>query len=446
MIGNGSRLLDPEGRDWAAGRDGLRGTVLLGLLVVVVVFGGLASWSAIAQIDGAVMAPGVVAVESERKSVQHLEGGIVGDILVEEGDLVRAGQPLITLDDTTPSAELGLLDGQICELSARYARLAAERDGTAAVPFPEKLLARAEEQSVADLLKGQTALFETRRARLETEVDLLRERQDQLRSEVDGLGQQAAAVQRQIGLIAEEGRVADGLFAKGLITSQRVNQLSRDLEEKKAEAAALAAAIAGKTGAISETELEVVRLQRGFQEEVAGELREVEAELNALEERLITAEDRQARTRITAPRDGLVMNLEVHNSGQVITPGETVMEIVPADDALVVKARVRPVDIDKVVVGAPALLRLSAFNQRTTPRLQARVTRVSADQIEAGPDQPPYYLAVLEIPAEAIARLEGLELLPGMPAEVFIRTGERRALSFLTKPLTDNLRRAFRED
>lgn len=440
------RATSAQRRDWAAERDGLRGTILLGLAVVAFVLGGLASWSAIAQIDGAVVAPGIVAVESDRKSVQHLEGGIVGEILVEEGDAVRAGEPLITLDDTTARAELALVDGQICELSARYARLAAERDGAPDIQFPKDLLDRAGEQSIADLLDGQRNMFATRKARIETEIDLLHERQEQLRAEVAGLKQQAITVDRQIGIIADENTVAEGLFEKGLVTRARVSQLSRDLEEKKGEAAALTAAIAAKTGTISESELEIVRLRRGFQEEVATELREVEAELNALNEHRLTAEDRQARTQITAPRDGRVLNLEVHNAGQVISPGETVMEIVPANDQLVVKARIRPVDIDKVLVGAPAELRFTAFNQRTTPHLHGRVTRVSADQIETDADRGPYYLAVVTIPADDVAKLGGLKLMPGMPAEVFIRTGQRRALSFLLKPLNDSLQRAFRED
>ncbi|MCG8544781.1 MAG: HlyD family type I secretion periplasmic adaptor subunit, partial [Alphaproteobacteria bacterium] len=403
-------------------------------------------WAALAHVDGAVVAAGQVTVESNRKSVQHFEGGIVRDILVVEGDAVHAGDTLVLLDDTTARAEFALLDAQICEALARLARLMAERDRSGTVTFPDELLKRVHDQKVDDLMKGQLAMFDARRARFETEVDLLRERRTQLQDEIGGLESQRKAVQRQIDIIVRELRTAKTLLAKKLTSAVRVNRLSRDVEEKRGEAAELSADIASTTGRASETELEIVRLERGFQEEVAAELRTVGAELNTLTERRIAANDRLRRTQITAPRQGVVLNLQVHNVGHVIAPGEKIMEIVPANDQLVVKAQIRPEDIDRVVAGASAELVLSAFNRRTTPRLYSRVVRVSPDQIEGRTGEPPHYAAILKISKEQAVRLGDLELLPGMPVEVYIRTGQRAVLSFILKPLTDYLKRAFREE
>jgi len=442
----GGNLVKVNPRDWAPARDGVNDSVFLGIAVVVIVLLGLGGWAVVARIDGAVVAAGQLAVEGNRKTVQHYEGGIVKEIRVAEGDTVRAGDTLVVLDDTVPRAELALLEKQIFELLARGARLVAERDGAAAIPFPEGLLQRAHAPAIAELLAGQKAVFETRRTRLKTEVALLRERQAQLREEIAGLGGQRKAVAQQISIIGKELRTAKALLAKGLTHAMRVNRLARDAEEKRGEAAALAAQVAAATGKNNETDLEILRLRQRLQEEVAGELRAVEAELNALSERRLTSADRLRRTRIAAPRGGIVLNLAVHNVGQVLSSGERLMEIVPANDQLVVKAHIRPEDVDKVKVGAPAELMLSAFNRRTTPRLWSRVAHVSPDQMESRPGEMPHFQAVLTIPPEQAARLGDLTLMPGMPVEVFIRTGERVVLSYFLKPLTDRMNRAFRED
>lgn len=439
-------LVPAEHRDWSSGRDGLRDTIFLGAAVVAVALFGLGGWAAVAHIDGAIVAPGYISVESNRKSVQHLEGGIVRNILVRDGDMVHAGDTLIVLEDTAARAQYAQLETQICELLARFARLTAERKGAPAVVFPDELMHRVNDATVADLMKGQKAVFETRKVRLETEAALLMERKMQFRDEIASLEKQRGAVERQIALIGKELETARKLLAKKLTNSVRVNRLSRDLEEKRGEAAELTADIAAKTGQRKETELEILRLKRGFQEEVAVELRAVEAELNVLSERRVAAEDRLQRTRVTAPRNGVVLNLQVHNAGHVVAPGENIMEIVPANDELVVKARIQPQDIDRVVAEAPAELVLSAFNRRTTPRLRSRVSRVSPDQVDGEGSDMPHFIAVLHIPKEEAARLGDLQLMPGMPVEVFIRTGERPVLSFILKPLTDNLQRAFREE
>ncbi len=433
-------------RAWVSERDGLRATIRVGVAVVAIVLVGLGGWATIAHIEGAVVAPGHIAVETNRKLVQHYEGGIVRDILVAEGDSVHAGDPVILLDDTAARAEYGLLDAQICELLARVARLMAERDSSSDIVFPDELLKRLHNQKVKDLIKGQLAVFETRRARLETEVALLSERQKQLQDEIGGLEHQRAAVQRQITLITTELEAAEALLAKQLTNTARVNRLMRDIEEKQGEAAELAAEIASRNGKRSEAALEVVRLERSFQEEIAAELRIAEAELNALTERRIAANDRLRRTQISAPRQGVVLNLGVHNVGHVISPGETIMEIVPADDGLVVKALIRPEEIDRIVAGAHAELVMSAFNRRTTPRLSTSVTQVSADQVGGQDGELPHYVATLDIPKEQAARLGDLKLVPGMPVEVYIGTGDRPVLSYILQPLSDYLHRAFREE
>ena len=426
--------------------DGMQNRIAVGFGVITLVFGTLGVWSSTATLDGAVVAAGTVQVEAARKKVQHLEGGIVREIRVREGDAVAEGDVLIRLDDTAVGASLRLVQGQSAELAIRRYRLLAERDGADEFGLPRAIVVRAGDRGLADIISGQRALFDVRRANRLLEIDLLRQQQTQLRAQIEGLQKQEESKIKQIEFYEDELQGLRMLFSKGLTPKGRLLALERDAERGRGEMAALAASIAGAETKLKEVELGIVRLTQTFHEKVAEELRTVEAELNSFTERLVGVEDQTQRTEIRAPRRGRVLNLAVHNAGGVIKPGETLMEIVPEDDTLVIGARVAPQDVDKVVPRAPATVRLSAFNQRTTPELTGEVQRISADLVSDAASGQAFYQAIIEVPPHEAERLHGLTLVPGMPAEVFIRTGARTPLAYLLKPLTDSFARALRED
>jgi HlyD family type I secretion membrane fusion protein len=425
--------------------DGMQRRINVGLSVIALVFGGFGLWSVLFTLDGAVVAQGVVQVEAARKKVQHLEGGIVKEVRIRDGDAVAEGDVLIRLDDTSTGASLRLLQGQSAEVAVRRYRLLAERDGTAELVLPQTV-AVSTDRALSDIVSGQRALFEARRSSRLLEVDLLRQQQEQLRSQIEGLQKQAASKVKQIQYFDDELEGLRTLFSQGLTPKSRLLALERDAERGRGEMAALAANISGAKTKMQEIELSILRINRTFHEKVAEELRTVEAELNTFTERLVSVEDQTQRTEIRAPRGGRILNLAVHNKGSVIKPGETIMEIVPDNDTLVIGARIAPQDIDKVVPRAPAVVRLSAFNQRTTPELFGEVQRVSADLVADATNGPAAYQAIIEVPSSEAERLQGLALVPGMPAEVFIRTGGRTPLAYLLQPLSDSQTRAPRED
>jgi HlyD family secretion protein len=425
--------------------DGMQRRITAGFWVIAVVFGGMGLWSVTFTLDGAVVAQGVVQVEAARKKVQHLEGGIVKEIRVRDGDTVAEGDILIRLDDTSAGANLRLLQGQSAELAVRRYRLLAERDGATEFALPQAAAVRAD-RALADIVSGQRALFDARRSSRLLEIDLLRQQQMQLKSQIEGLQKQEASKVKQIKYYDDELEGLRTLFAQGLTPKSRLLALEREAERGRGEVAALAASIAGAETKLHEIALSIHRINQTFHEKITEELRAVEAELNTFSQKLVSVEDQTQRTEIRAPRRGRVLNLAVHNAGSVIRPGETIMEIVPDDDTLVIGARVAPQDVDKVAPRATATVRLSAFNQRTTPELFGEVQRVSADLVPDAAGGPPGYQAVIEIPLREAERLQGLALVPGMPAEVFIRTSGRTPLSYLLKPLTDSFTRALRED
>ena len=360
--------------------DGMRARIKLGIWVIALIFGGMGLWSVTFTIDGAVVATGVVQVEAARKKVQHLEGGIVKEVRVRDGDAVAEGDVLIRLDDTSTGANLRLVQGQSAELAVRRYRLLAERDGAAEFTLPEAAAARSD-RAFVDIVSGQRALFDARRSSRVLEVDLLRKQQLQLRAQIDGFQKQEESKVKQINFFDDELEGLRTLFTQGLTPKSRLLGLEREAERGRGEMAALAAGISGAETKLQEIELAIHKITQTFHEKVTEELRTVEAELNTFSEKLVSVEDQTQRTEIRAPRRGRVLNLAVHNAGSVIRPGETIMEIVPEDDTLVIGARVAPQDIDKVAARAPAIVRFSAFNQRTTPELFGEVQRVSADLV-----------------------------------------------------------------
>ncbi|HEY9215611.1 MAG TPA: HlyD family type I secretion periplasmic adaptor subunit [Ancylobacter sp.] len=426
--------------------DGVDRHLWLGLAVVAFLVIGCGGWAATAALNGAVVASGTLMVESHVKRVQHQEGGVVGQIQVRDGARVEAGDLVLRLDDTVTRANMMVVDTQLVELAARRARLEAERDGRPELAYGADLLARGAEDNVARALDGEIRHFASRQEARDGQIAQLRARMQQLADEGIGIEAQIAAKTSELGYIAEEIVGAVELHGKGLMPVTRLRSLQREQARIEGERGQLQAELARSKGRISETELQVLQIDQDTQSEVIKELREVEAKWAELQERLIAARDKMARIDLHAPIAGMVHQLAVHTVGGVIAPGETVMLIVPENDRLVVEIHVNPADIDQVTIGQPAMVRLAAFSQKTTPEVKGTVARISADLTKDEKAGTSFYVAQVALPPEELEQLKGLELVPGMPAEVYLQTGQRTALSYLVKPLGDQIARAMREE
>lgn len=424
----------------------LKPVIFVGGCLIVLLFGGFGSWAAIASIAGAVVASGVVTVDSNRKTVQHLEGGIVSELLVRDGDEVQKGQLLVRLDDTRASANLGIIASQLDTFEARLSRLLAESNSSVKILFSEGLLLRRDDKAVQDILERQEALFQARQASLKGQVSLLEQRIAQFKEQIRGLEAQEKSKAKQRELLVQELTGIRKLYEKGHAPITRVLELERAAEAMKGERGHHIASIAQAEKGIGETELEILQIQKTFREEVEAELIDVQSEVFNLQEQKVAALDEHNRIEVRAPRAGKVVGMNVHTVGGVVSAGQAILDIVPKEDKLIVEARVEPQHVDKVLIGLSANVRLSAFDMRTTPEVTGHVIAVSADRFTDEATGLSYYLARVEIPEEELEKLGGLALLPGMPAEVFILTGDRTALSYLVKPLSDSIMRAFREE
>jgi HlyD family secretion protein len=418
--------------------------LLGGLAVVALLAGGVGGLAATTELSGAVIAPGSLVVDSNVKKVQHPTGGVVGELRVRDGDKVQAGDIVVRLDETITQANLAIVVKSLNELQARLARLEAERDNVDSIRFPAELLARASDPDAARSMTGERNLFEFRRSARAGQKAQLRERIAQLKEEIQGLTGQVAAKKRETELIGQELEGVRDLWRKNLVQIQRVTALERDAARLEGERGQLIAATAQAKGKISEIELQILQIDQELRSEVAKDLREAQGKIAELVERKVAAEDQLKRIDIRAPQNGMVHQSTVHTVGGVITAGEAIMLIVPEADVLTVEAKLAPQDIDQVRVGQSAALRFSAFNQRTTPELNGVVSRVSADLTTDQRTGAAYYVVRITLSESEIGRLDGLRLVPGMPVEAFIRTGERTVLSYVTKPFTDQINRAFR--
>src|SRR5215204_171211 len=358
----------------------IRRHLVAGVALVVLLAGGVGGWAATTEFAGAVIAPGNLVVETNVKKVQHPTGGVVGELRVRDGDTVKAGDVVVRLDDTVTRANLAIVVKSLDELSARQARLEAERDGTQAPSFPADLPARRSDPEVARLIAGEQKLFETRRSARQGQKAQLKERVGQLQEQIAGLTDQIAAKRREIVLIGEELKGVRELWQKNLVQIQRVTALERDAARLEGERGSLVSSIAQAKGKITETELQILQIDQDLGTEVGKELAEIRGKVSELVEKRVAAADQLKRIDIRAPQDGKVHQLSVHTVGGVITPnGEPLMLIVPRADALTVEARIAPQEIDRVRRDQRAVLRFSAFNQRTTPELNGTVSVVSAD-------------------------------------------------------------------
>ena len=420
---------------------GVARSMTLAGAVVVLFLGGFAAWAALAPLESAAIAPGTLGVSGERKTVQHFEGGIVAGIAVAEGDAVAAGQTLLVLDDTQPRATLARLEGQHRSAAALEARLIAERDGLDAIAWSERLRTSDDD----GILATQERIFAARKASFDNEIAILEQRIAQIREQTAGYEGHIAAQDREIALLSEEVSDIRPLVEKGHMPKPRLRALERAEAEIVGARARNRAQVARLAQAAGETRLQIVRIRNARVTEVTTELREVEARLADLNERLTAARDVLARTRVTAPVAGTLVGLGVFTRGAVITPGQKLMDIVPAGEGLVVEARVAPTDIDSVAVGLPAQVRLTAFSLLTTPPLDGHVIRVSADAFSDERTGASWYETRISLDPGQTA-LEGLQLVPGMPAEVMIVTGSSTPLEYLLKPILTSFGRALRED
>jgi HlyD family secretion protein len=422
-----------------------RFATLFGLIALTLFLGGFGAWSALAPLSEAAAGPGVIKVEGNRRTIQHLEGGIVREILVRDGDRVRAGDVLMRLDDVAAGAQLQALDAQRLFLAAQDARLTAELAGAPVVTWPEELLARRNDPRVADAIAGQTALFIARRTAFESNQQVLAARIDQLRAATESARSQLASQERQMALIREEMRGVAELLRLGLERRPRLLALQRAEASLVGNRDDIIGQIQRNEASIAETEAQMRAQDDMRRSEYSKEQREVRDRIAEVDERLRQARDVAARRDIVSPVSGSVLNLRFFTVGGVVRPGDPVLDIVPSDDRLIAEVQVSPTDIDVVHPGLLAEVRLPAFKQRLVPYLHGKVTFVSADAVFDERTRTSHYRVNVAIDDDQLARLQGVELTPGMPVEVMILVGERTFWQYITQPLRDSFARAFRE-
>jgi HlyD family secretion protein len=402
-------------------------------------------WAALVPLAGAVVVPGNLVVQSNVKAIQHPTGGVVAEIPVHNGERVATGDLLLRLDATQAQASLQMVSKQHDEVRARIARLVAERDGAAQIQVPSELAARSDDATVKALLASEQSLFKARSNARRSQTDLLQSRVSQLGEEIAGLNAQVDSKSKQLELIAGELTGVQDLYDKRLVPLTRLTTLQRESARIEGERGQLTSAIAETKSKIGEAQLQIVRLDQDFRTDVVKELGENQGKEAELVERGVAARDLLERIEIRAPTSGVIHQLSAHTIGGVIRAGDTIMEVVPDLDDLQIEARLQPNDIDQVRMGQKAFVRFSAFNQRVTPQLDGIVAYVSADTSRDQQTNASYFTVRVTLPEDQRRRLDGKQLVSGMPAEVFMQTGSRTMMSYLLKPITDQLQRAFVE-
>jgi epimerase transport system membrane fusion protein len=418
---------------------------IIGLMVLLSTLGVFGAWAYLAPIDGAALAPGFVAVKSHKKTVQHLDGGIVSQLLVKDGDIVKQGDLLLTLDGTENKAQLEIARSQFITLSAQVARLEAERDGKPVVVYPDAL-DDAADLRIVEAKRAENQLFAARKNAHEGEMAVLTQRLGQLNSKIAGLKGQRRSKQELVASYSEEAADLKELLAEGFADKQRLRDTERNSIMNKGEIASLSSEIATGQIQIGETKLEILQLERKHQEDVAAKLSEAQTGLYDVNQRMLATKDKVVRIDIKAPVSGRVMGMAMHTVGGVILPGHTILDIVPQQDELIIDAQVSPLDIDRVSIGLVAEVRFTAFKQAVTPVIEGKMIGLSADRLIEEKTGTPYYQAEIELTPESYQKMAHLELIPGMPVEVLIKTGERTAFEYLTKPIGNAFARAFIED
>lgn len=421
-------------------------TIAFGWTIIGLVFGGFGTWASLAPLSSAAIAPGTVVVDSNRKSVQHLEGGVIREILIQDGDKVEAGQVLLRLDGANVRAAIGSLRPMLATNEAQQARLQAERKGLDEIGFPEELVAEAQEEiGTAQILAGQQRIFETRRNALSGEKALNANRIAQSRERLEGLEHQRSVKERGLALLREELATQKALLSKGYATKKSVAAAERSVQQLDSEYAELESKSDEAKMLVERYELEARQIEKNFVEEVENSLYNTEKEYYQLIERMRAIQDQYSRLNVRAPVSGVVVNMMVHTVGGVVAPGSPILDIVPKNDKLMIEAQVQPSDIDGVKAGLLADVRFPAFDTTDIPRLSGTVTRVSADRLISTTNGTPYFLARVEVDETELAGLRGLSLVPGMPAEVIINKNEHTLLNYLLSPIMHGIWTAFRE-
>ena len=415
--------------------------------LVAVFIGGFGAWSVTAPLESAAIASGSVEAETSRKTVQHLEGGIVAKILVKDGDAVTVGQPLVRLDDTKARATAQALQGQLHEAKAREARLLAERDGRDSIQFPLPLRQMVEKSpALADVLAGQQRIFISRRQLYQSQLAVLAQRQQQISRQMLGLRFQVTAAEKRSEIIKREMESIAPLVAKGIIAQPRKLSLEREQAEIEGRRGQAQEEMARAEQGVGEAHAQILKLRSDRETEIAQSLRDVQALVFQLAERSEAAEDVLARTEVRAPEDGVVTDLRIRTPGGVVAEGQPLLDLVPKHDRLIVTAQVRPDDIDVVHPGLPAQVRLMPYKHRRVPPVQGTLTYVSADRLVDKATERSYYTARIRLDENSLSSLPGVEVMAGMPVEVLIKTGKFTAAGYMLRPVMDSFNRAFRED
>lgn len=422
------------------------GPVLFGFAIIFLTFGVAGGWAAIAPLDSAVVAPGVVAVENNRRTVQHLEGGIISEILVSHGQRIKEGDVLFRLDTTRAQANQNVERQHLIAARVLEARLIAERDDLPDVVLPEDILKEKDTPFIAQAIEDQLTQFKERKASIDGQVEILQKRIQQSQTRIDGLNRELASTREQIGFINDELEGVRKLYKMELVSSARLLALERERARLEGVIGRTVAEISGAEAVIGEAELQIQQLRQQRLEEAAEQITEVRRAINELREKLAVSSDVLRRTAILAPRSGVIINLRVFTVGQVIGPGDTLLEIVPDDEGLVINAQVSPLDIERVAPDLQAEVRFSAFKVREIPTVFGKVIEVSPDRLVDENTNQAYFLARVVVPDTDIPHQLAGRLTPGMPADVIIPTGERTALEYLIDPLRHAFTYAFRED
>ncbi len=424
-----------------------RPTILLGIGLMVVLFGIIGSWSVFWPLAAGAIAPGRVMAESNRKEIQHLEGGIIAEILVAEGSKVTAGQTLLRMDATSAEARQDQVRGQLLAAKATEARLIAERDSLKEIPFPQDYLSQeASNPKVKEALESQRKLFITRARAVQGQIDVLNQKIAQSGDEVRGLNDQIASSNAQIGLLGQEIQTVETLVKSGNATRPRLLSLQRQQADLMGQRGQAMAMVSRANQSVSEAKVQILNTQNEFINQVAAELKEVQVQISGLEEQARATGDVARRVEIAAPIEGTVTGLAVHTVGGVVQPGETLMYLVPRNDKLIVEARVNPQDVDVVHAGLKAQVRLTAFKSRYLRPAEGTVITISADRFDDAASGQSYYLARIEIPPQELAALgENVTLTSGMPADVLIVTGSRTMFSYIMRPIRESFGHAFHD-
>jgi HlyD family type I secretion membrane fusion protein len=422
-------------------------SIRVGVIAMWLIFGVFGVWAAIAPLNSAAVASGKVILDSNKKTIQHLEGGIVDTIMVREGQMVKKGDILVRLDETTAKARNELLRKQYLTMKTTEARLIAERDGLDKIPFVEDLIEKeATDADTKESMDNQRRLFDSRRDSVQGKIAVLKQKIQQFRDEIRGLESQVSSNRNQIGFVGQEIESVAQLVANNNAPRSRLLALQRQKAALDGSLGEAIATISRARQSIGEAEIEIINTKNNFLNEVNEEFKETQASLADIEERIRASEDTFTRINIVAPLAGRVTDLQVHTVGGVIKPGEKLMDIIPNDDILIIEAMVQPQDIDVVREGLEASVRLSAYKARFVPPITGKVTNVSADRFDDPQRGMAYYKARVVVDSDELSHLENVELYPGMPTDVLIVTGERTLLQYLFSPIRESFSKSFREE